>query len=627
MLSKEDPQKSFFDPDQICGNIIEEDSFYHTLHKLGPVIISDEDFKPMYCEDNGRPSVPPAIMAKLLLLQRYEDVSDREAARRARFDLGWKHALKVPVNWEGIHHSGLAHFRARLLAHEMEGIVFEKLNELAAQLGLISADHLHAVDSSHILGAAQVRDTYELIRDAMAKVIEGMEQIREEGVGEVFEEEEVERLRNKEKAEIDWADKEQRRRQLQVLVEEACRLLEVVDEEEIEEGSQAGEAAALLEKILRQDIEFPPGEGPKTYEGSEKREGEKTDREGGAGEGGSAEENIGEKGQQREEETGVGRGGKDEACGSGSGRESRESQEEKKGNKKGDQNKEVEVSIKQGVSEDRMMSVVDPQMRHGRKSSAHRFNGYTGHILEDVDAEWITDVLGTFANGGDGEVGTEPVQEAGKQTGYLPNQLVADIAYGTADNRAAYEKLDVELISPLPETRNAHGRYSKDKFEIDLEEGEVTCPNEKTTQEWTWTRDQKGRKVKRYEFGKETCEECPLRSECTTAKNGRTITLNYHEDKLKQARERQKREEFEETYARRAECERKVHEVMRIHGMRQSRYVGRRKTEMQMTWTAAVVNLKRLPELIKEKVEEAKQQVGSMLEELEDRLYPEMTPI
>ncbi len=600
MLTKENKQKSFFDPEQICGNLIEEDSFYHTLHKFGSAIISDEDFEPMYCEDNGRPSVPPVIMAKVLLLQRYDDVSDREAAARVRFDIRWKHALGVKVNWEGFHHTMLAHFRARLLAHDMEGIAFKNLNELAAELGLIEPDHLHAIDSSHILGAAQVKDTYELIRDAMAKVIEGVEEIQEGRAEEELGKKKAETYRDKQKADIDWHDENQRRQQLQVLVEDACGLLEVADGEGLPEESDAGKAVGLLEKILRQDIEFPGQQGPRTYKRGDNKEEQIR---------GSDKQEVGSTKEKQEKKE-----------------EKHEQQKEDQKEQKKEQKEVVEVSIKQGVSEDRMMSVVDPEMRHGRKSSAHRFNGYTGHIMEDLDAGWINQVMIGQANSGDGDVGTEPIQQAEEQTGYRPKEILGDIAYGTADNRVDYEELDVDLISPVPETTNAHGNYSKDEFDIDLEAGEVTCPADRTTDEWVWARDGEGRKVKTYKFDKQDCDACPVRSECTSAVNGRNITLNYHEEKLQEDRAYQEGEEFQEKYPRRAECERKVDEVMNRHGMRQSRYIGKRKTRMQMSWTAAVVNLKRLPALIKENLEKVVQQTGYALDELKQEISPKLTP-
>lgn len=616
MLSKENPQKSFFDPEQICGNLIEEGSFYHTLHKLGTAIISDEDFKEMYCEDNGRPSVPPAIMAKILLLQRYDDVSDREAAYRMKFDVGWKHALNVPINWEGTHHTALSHFRARLIAHDMEGVVFEKLNELAARLGLIEADDLHAIDSSHILGAAQVKDTYELIRDAMSEVIEGVRAMGEGELLEVFDEEKKERYRNKEKADIDWRQKQQRRDQLQVLVGDACRLLEVAEEEELPEDTEARKAAGLLEKILRQDISFPEQEGIDTFRGTGSEEGPDSETSL-SGEASKEESEQKEKEEEEEKE-------QKEKEDSQTDRDDRK-EEHERGD--GETEESPEVRIKQGVSQDRMVSVMDPQMRHGRTSSANRFDGYTGHVLMNLEASWITDVPVGKASDGDGEVGTEPLEETEEQTGYCPEEVVGDMAYGTADNRVDYEDMEVDLISPVPEAVNGHGKFSKDDFEIDLEAGEVTCPAGETTKKQYQARDHQDRPVPKFQFDGEVCQDCELRDKCTTSKRGRSITLNYHEEKLQEDRAYQETDEFEEKYNQRPLSEAKIREVMRTHGMRNSRYTGKRKTQMQMTWTAAVVNLKRLPKLIKEKVEEMQEQAGSVSVSMKEGLLPEMVPI
>ena len=48
------------------------------------------------------------------------------------------------------------------------------------------------------------------------------------------------------------------------------------------------------------------------------------------------------------------------------------------------------VSLKDGVSKDRMLSVHDPEMRHGHKSSRRRFNGHKAAIVVDTDSQLIT---------------------------------------------------------------------------------------------------------------------------------------------------------------------------------------------------------------------------------------------
>jgi Transposase DDE domain len=81
-------------------------------------------------------------------------------------------------------------------------------------------------------------------------------------------------------------------------------------------------------------------------------------------------------------------------------------------------------------------------------------------------------------------------------------------------------------------------------------------------------------------------------------KIGRTITLNYHEGTLRDARKRQGTAEYREKYRERPKVERKIAELMG-HGLRQARYVGRKKKRLQALWTTAAVNLKRLFKLAK----------------------------
>ena len=50
------------------------------------------------------------------------------------------------------------------------------------------------------------------------------------------------------------------------------------------------------------------------------------------------------------------------------------------------------VSLKDGVSRDRMLSVHDPELRHGRKSSSRRFDGHQAAIVVDTDSQLITAV-------------------------------------------------------------------------------------------------------------------------------------------------------------------------------------------------------------------------------------------
>ncbi len=95
MLGKEERKTSFFDTDFVCAHLIDKKSFYAKMHDLADKVITGDDFADIYCLNNGRPSVPPARITKVLILETYEDFSDREALEMMRFNIKWKYALDV----------------------------------------------------------------------------------------------------------------------------------------------------------------------------------------------------------------------------------------------------------------------------------------------------------------------------------------------------------------------------------------------------------------------------------------------------------------------------------------------------------------------------------------------------
>jgi len=76
-----------------------------------------------------------------------------------RFNIKWKYALDVPIDYEGFDRSLLVYFRARLLINHKEKMVFKKTLKIAKKAGLLKKE----VD--------QAKDTYELLRDGIRKVL------------------------------------------------------------------------------------------------------------------------------------------------------------------------------------------------------------------------------------------------------------------------------------------------------------------------------------------------------------------------------------------------------------------------------------------------------------------------
>ncbi len=114
MLGRRNPQRSLFEA-QGLPHRVPADSFYGRMAAVNDVLFNDDDLKDLYCPDNGRPSLPPSLMSGVLLLQFYDDVSDEEAVERLLFDLRWKIALNLPLDYPGFDPSSLTYFRRRSL--------------------------------------------------------------------------------------------------------------------------------------------------------------------------------------------------------------------------------------------------------------------------------------------------------------------------------------------------------------------------------------------------------------------------------------------------------------------------------------------------------------------------------
>ena len=134
-------------------------------------LFRDADFAEFYCPDNGRDSVPPSLLATVLLLQSHDKVSDAEAKARADFDLWWKVALGIEAEDRPFAKSTLQVFRAQLMLHGKVREVFESSLRLARESGCLKGRGMRvALDTTNILGRGAVKDTYNLLADGIVKL-------------------------------------------------------------------------------------------------------------------------------------------------------------------------------------------------------------------------------------------------------------------------------------------------------------------------------------------------------------------------------------------------------------------------------------------------------------------------
>ena len=509
MLGKENRQISFFDTDFVCAHLIDKKSFYAKMHKFADKIITDDEFTDIYCLNNGRPSVPPARLTKVLILENYENLSDREALEMVRFNIKWKYALDVPLDYEGFDRSLLVYFRARLLINNKDKLVFKKTLELARKAGLLKKEVDQVIDSTPMLGAGAVKDTYELLRDGIRKILSLADKKTKSKMSLSLKA----YGKNDPKPKINWDNKKERRELLSILISDVKEVLSHLDVDKKDIDTQLKDAANLLAKIVIQDIE-----------------------------------------------------------------------EDKKNKPK----------IKKGVAKDRIISIADPEMRHGRKSSAGKFNGYKTHITKDVSSEIITNIDVSAGNCPDQKMAEPLIDEAKEDFKVKTKSLTGDGAYSSPDTQKKMSEREIELISKVPAAKNS-GKLSKEEFDIDIENEKVVCPEEKVATKCYKSKDSEGETSKIFIFPKEVCQLCSKKNECTNAKNtGRTITVGPNEEYLQKMRKIQKTKGFKEIYnKRRPPVERKIAELI-FHGLRKTRYIGKRKSRLQALFIAAAVNLKRI---------------------------------
>jgi transposase len=555
-------------PPQPWAQLIPADSFYARLAQWRDVLVDDEDYAPLYKDSpKGRPSIPPSMVVFAMLLEYHDDCSDAEAEQRMRFDLRWKHALGIGLEDEGFDATVLCRFRRKLLDHGLERALFERLVNAAREAGLLTKDAAQLIDSSHILGAAGARDTYVLIRGGIRKLLRalGYAPTRRAQLGDrlgwYLDPQAPEKPQR-----IDWSDPEARAAHLKEIVEDAREALSLAECA----GSvtpAANEAAALLEKIVSDDVEEGPPPAPKR-KGRPPKKGKEPDRPGP---------------QQQQQQDGSPSSSEDRA-----------------------------PRLRQGVARDRILSVVDPEMRVGHKSKHQSWAGYKVHLCEEPESELITSIEVRPANEYDAEAALGLIKRQQECVGLLPKELLCDGAYGSADVRAELSKLGIEVVAKMrPLTDGKH--FRKDEFEIDLEAGDgkgsVTCPAGVTTTDFRMARDGWYRPVKLFRFPKEVCAACELKERCLGGPNGRAknpvrqppgrqVQLHYHEGVIQKARAAQKTPEqkkaLRERLRPRVKVERKISEALRLHGLRQGRYFGQEKTDLQALWTASMVNAKRL---------------------------------
>lgn len=571
MFRARDPQRALFSARNQYQGLLKPGSFYALLTELSEQLFDDYKFAFLYSNDNGRPCVPPGQMFTLLLLQMHDGCSDEESIERARCDIRWAAALDIELGNTLCGRSTLQEFRAKVLLNSVAEKQFKAVLRLARERGLLKGALQVALDTTPVLGRGAVQDTYNLIASGIRKlggVIARFEKASPEywaGLHDFRRYWDDTSLKGE--AGIDWSDDSQRRVFLNSLVADAQRILMLADKlvksAVKDDAIKIEEASALLRRLITQDTEPEP---PKKASNSAVEDANSTM---------PASPKPPDQGSTVSQTSGTG---------------------DTEANLPAEPSSHLlgqMVQIRRGTATDRVVSVHDPEMRHGRKSASKRFDGHKLSVAVDTVSRLTLAVDILAGNAGDNEGALELVRQVETNTGLKVRKAIGDCAYGDGPTRQAFEQSEIELSAKVPASPSKD-LFPKSRFTLDLTNMNATCPAGQTTAEYDHARLH-GEISRRFRFDASICGRCPHKAACLRANDkqrgfGRTVLLNPHEELIQRARTHQASPAFREDIKARQSVEHGFARLTQL-GMRQARYFGRARTKYQALMLAMIANL------------------------------------
>ncbi|MGH9287250.1 MAG: IS1182 family transposase [Acidimicrobiales bacterium] len=231
------------------GERVKDDSIWAVLHRGCHVLFPDELFADLFTT-TGRRSVPPRIVATVMVLQRWFGLSDREAVEAFEFDARWKYACGgLDFDYPGFVHTVLVDMRARLARSERPKRIFEVTLDAARRAGVVSAKRV--LDSTPLYDAVATQDTVTMIRSAIRQLLAAVDSELEAELRSVLRRDDD--YRSGGKPICDWDDPAAREQLVAELAADGFACLGVLDDRDLTE--EVTQAAELLATVLGQDLE------------------------------------------------------------------------------------------------------------------------------------------------------------------------------------------------------------------------------------------------------------------------------------------------------------------------------------------------------------------------------------
>src|SRR5712672_768081 len=242
-------EDAFRSGSDFCRDRVSEKSIYGLLYRESHRLFPDEAFADLFA-DIGRASVPPRIVAVVMVLQRLEGLSDREAVDRITFDLRWKYAAGgLDFDYAGFVHTVLVDMRARLRRSERPNRIFEIALEVAREAGLIGRKRV--LDSTALYDAVATQDTVTLIRSAIRALLRVVDETLSAELRSCCKRDDDYLAAGK--PPCDWDDEQAREALVDALARDAYAVLAALDGRTL--IPEIMQAAKLVATVVGQDLE------------------------------------------------------------------------------------------------------------------------------------------------------------------------------------------------------------------------------------------------------------------------------------------------------------------------------------------------------------------------------------
>src|SRR6478736_6355379 len=231
-------QRELLDVESVAGHLLEPGSVFVFLAGHRQRLFPAEMFEDLFPSGRGRPSLPPDVVAAVIVLQTLHGLSDREAAEAVTFDLRWKAACGVAVDAGAFHPSTLTYWRRRLAGSERPNRIFEAVRQVIVETGAVAGRSRRALDSTVLDDAVARQDTVTQLIAAIRRVAREVPAATDI-VAEVSARPGGHDYARPGKPEIAWDDPAARDELVTALLGDAVALLAVVAGQDVEpaEGS------------------------------------------------------------------------------------------------------------------------------------------------------------------------------------------------------------------------------------------------------------------------------------------------------------------------------------------------------------------------------------------------------